>query len=278
MTLQAVAKAIKRRIEIIRSFANRFSMRYILFFLLLVTLSFGCVRTEGETATLQQFGAGTPVKEAFQVRFVFSENAIIQAELDAPHAIEAKENGQEVRIFDKGLHLVFYTPEGEKQSDLTAQQGKFKNQFNDAEVWGDVLMINSLGDRLKCDTLLWNKTKNRIKAKPQLIALDGRTQTKEQAQAFSDRLSSLYLPSPFSQLRHVYFLNGTLGKSGNPVSMEQLFQPPTDGPQVWQVHEPVKIITSKEVIYGDSLDANTDFTEYKIYNINGAINVKEDEI
>jgi hypothetical protein len=253
-------------------------MRYLLTFLLLATLSFGCVRTEGETATLQQFGAGTPVKEAFQVRFVFSENAIVQAELDAPHAIEAKENGQEVRIFDKGLHLVFYTPEGEKQSDLTAQQGKFKNQFNDAEVWGDVLMINSLGDRLKCDTLLWNKTKNRIKAKPQLIELYAQNESKAEVQAFSDRLASLYLPPSFSQLRHVFFLNGDLGKDANPVSMEKLFQPPASGPKVWRVHEPVKIITSKEVIYGDSLDANTDFTEYKIFNINGAISVKEDEI
>jgi hypothetical protein len=253
-------------------------MRYILYFLLLSSLFLGCVRTEGENATLQQFGAGTPVKEAFQVRFVFSENAIVQAELDAPHAIEAKENGQEVRIFDKGLHLVFYTPEGEKQSDLTAKQGKFKNQFNNAEVWGDVLMINSLGDRLKCDTLLWDKNKNRIKARPQLIELDPQNTTKKAGDAFSDRLASLYLPFPFSKLRHFYFLNGNYGKESNPASMEKLFQPENAGPRMWQVHEPVKIITSKEVIYGDSLDANTDFTEYKIFNINGAISVKEDEI
>jgi hypothetical protein len=40
----------------------------------------------------------------------------------------------------------------------------------------------------------------------------------------------------------------------------------------------VKIITPTEIIYGDSLDANTDFTEYKIFNINGAVNIKEGDL
>ena len=156
---------------------------------------------------MKQFDEGTPVKEAFQVRFVFSENAVVQAELDAPHAIEAKENGQEVRIFDRGLHLIFYTPEGVKQSELRAKQGRFKNQFNDAEVWEEVVMLNEKGDRLETERLFWNKTLNRI-----------------------------------------------------------------------HTNERVKIATEKELIYGDSLDANTNFTEYKIYSIHGSLNVKEGEM
>lgn len=157
---------------------------------------------------MKQFDEGTPIKEAFQVRFTFSENAIVQAELEAPHAIETKENDQDVRVFDQGLHLTFYTPEGVKETDLVSKQGKFRNQFNEAEVWGDVVMINSRGDQLKTQHLWWNKLKDRI---------------------HTDR-------------------------------------------------NRVDIITATEIIRGDSLDANTDFTEYKIYNINGAVNVKDEDL
>lgn len=191
-------------------------MRHFLSVSLLILGLLGCTRTEEEEATLKQFDEGTPTKEAFQVRFVFSENAVVQAELDAPHAIEAKENGQDVRIFDKGLHMIFYTPDGQKESELTSVHGTFKNQFNDAIIHGDVVMLNSKGDRLTADTLFWNKTKNRIKAKPTIV---------------NNR-----------------------------------------------VKRPVMIHTATEIIYGDSLDSNTDFTEYKIFGITGSVNVKDEEL
>lgn len=183
-------------------------MRRFGIIVLLTIAALGCTRSEEEDATLKQFEEGKALKEAFQVKFRFSENAIMQAELDAPHAIETKENDQDVRVFDKGLHLVFYTPEGVKETDLVAENGKFRNNFNEAEVWGKVTMINSQGDQLKTEHLWWNKTKNRI---------------------HTDR-------------------------------------------------NRVDIITKTEIIRGDSLDANTDFTEYKIFNINGAVNVKEGEL
>lgn len=183
-------------------------MRYFWIIALLMVATMACTRTEEEDATLDQFGKGTPIKEAFQVRFTFSENAVMQAELTAPHAIESKENGQDIRYFDKGIHLVFYTPTGEKETDMKADTAKFMNQFNDAELWGNVIMINSKGDRLETEHLFWNKVKNRIHTDSSLV----------------------------------------------------------------------KIFTATETIYGDSLDANTDFTEYQIFNISGAVNVKEGEL
>lgn len=39
----------------------------------------------------------------------------------------------------------------------------------------------------------------------------------------------------------------------------------------------VKITTKDEVIYGEGLEANQSFTNYKIFKIKGIINVKEDE-
>lgn len=39
----------------------------------------------------------------------------------------------------------------------------------------------------------------------------------------------------------------------------------------------VKITTKDEVMYGDGLESNQDFTKYKIKNIKGTFNLKEDE-
>lgn len=193
--------------KIFRNFADASSMKTRFIILIIGLFAFSaCTRTEKENAHLKHLEDGAPVKEAFQVKFLFSENAIMQAQLEAPHAIESKEDGLDVRIFDRGMHLIFYTPEGEPKSDLTSENGKFKNQFNDAEVWGNVVMINEKGDKLETERLFWNKKTNRIHTK-----------------------------------------------------------------------DFVKIRTETEIIYGDSMDANTDFTEYRIYNIVGSVSLKNGE-
>jgi LPS export ABC transporter protein LptC len=173
---------------------------------LLVLLS-ACSRTEEEKARLKQFEESGPMREAFNVRFLFSEQAILQAELTAPHAVETTEDEQDVRLFDRGLNLLFYTPEGERKSELIADNGKFRNQFKEAEVWGNVVMVNEKGDKMETEKLFWDKVEDR-----------------------------LYTP------------------------------------------EFVKIRTESEIIFGDSMIANTDFTEYRIFNIRGAISLKDEEM
>lgn len=176
----------------------------LLFVLLLAT---ACSRTEKEEQYLKDLEDTGPIKEAFNVRFLFSEQAILQAELNAPHAIEAVEDEKDVRIFDRGMHLVFYTPEGEKKSELTSQKGKFMNQFKEAEVWGEVVMVNEKGSKLETERLFWDKVEDRIYS-----------------------------------------------------------------------NEFVKIQTESEIIYGDSMLANTDFTEYKIFNPRGSVSLKDEEL
>ena len=184
------------------------SFRYILFLMAMVVLA-ACGRTEEEEAYLKKLEEQGPLKEAFDVKFIFSEMAVLQAELEAPHAIEAKEKvgdkEEDIRIFDRGMHLMFYNPNGAKKSDLTSDQGTFRNQFQDAEVWGNVILINERGDRLETEKLFWSKT------------------------------------------------------------MDKIWTPGF-----------VKIFTETEVIYGDSMVSNTDFTEYEIINIKGAMTLKEE--
>ncbi len=40
----------------------------------------------------------------------------------------------------------------------------------------------------------------------------------------------------------------------------------------------VKIHTSEEIIFGDGLESNEDFTKYRILNIKGTINIKDEEL
>jgi LPS export ABC transporter protein LptC len=71
-------------------------------------------------------------------------------------------NEQEVSVFDEGLHLVFFTPEGKPQSDLTANYGEFRKEFGEAEVRGNVIVINEKGDRIETEKLMWDSAKDSI--------------------------------------------------------------------------------------------------------------------
>lgn len=175
--------------------------------LIAVFLIAGCSRTEEEKQYLKNIQDTGPVREAFNVRFLFSEQAVLQAELEAPHALEIKEEEEDIRVFDQGMHLIFYTPEGEKKSDMTSDNAKFRNQFKEAEIWGNVVMVNEKGDKMETERLFWDKLEDR-----------------------------LYTP------------------------------------------EFVKIRTESEIIFGDSMVSNTDFTDYRIYNIRGAISLKDEEL
>ena len=94
-------------IEIFAKFAVLRKMRKFWIIALLGIVLWGCTRSEEEDATLDQMEKGTPIKEAFQVRFTFSENAVMQAELEAPHAIEEESQ-------NKVGHAQFF-PEAEKR-------------------------------------------------------------------------------------------------------------------------------------------------------------------
>lgn len=128
-----------------------------------------CTRTPREQALLDRLKEGAPQKEAFNVRFLFSEEGKLQAELVAPHAIEQRDGEEDLRIFDRGIRIQFYTPEGESKSDLKAVHAIFKKQFNYAEMWEDVVVINNKSDTLETDTLFWNKEANVMHTRGQVI-------------------------------------------------------------------------------------------------------------
>ncbi len=122
----------------------------------------GCKRSQKEQSLLDQLTQDEPVQEAFNVKFMLTEKAILQARLTAPHVLERDENGSRVSYFDKGLHLEFFTPEGEKESDLVANSGIFRNKFAAAEVNGNVVVTTNDGKKMETEKLFWDREADKI--------------------------------------------------------------------------------------------------------------------
>lgn len=180
--------------------------RNILCSFLLVFLLAACSGNEKERRLLEEMTQEDPVQEAYNVEFIFSEMAVIQARLEAPHVVEINENNKEVQYFDRGLHLTFYNEEGQVKSELTANSGKFRDGFSNAEVRGNVVMINENNGRMETEKLLWNQ---------------------EQDSLYTDEF--------------------------------------------------VKIRDEDQIIYGEGMVANTDFTYYEFYKIRGVVLLDEEE-
>ena len=76
--MPAGVTALSMEIEIFRNFVTLF-MRTLLGLFLFIFCLLGCTRSKEEEAHLKLFDETTPTKEAFQVRFVFSEDLARQA-------------------------------------------------------------------------------------------------------------------------------------------------------------------------------------------------------
>lgn len=199
-------------------------VRYVIVALILGLVAWGfrngCTRTEKEKAFLAETAKEAPVQEAYNVRFLFSEQANVQARLIAPHVIEKMEGKENVSFFDRGLRITFFNENGEVKSDLKARKGKFYQMFGHGQVWDSVLVKNEQGHQIFTlnDTLVYDKKNDRIFSKKVLIA--ERDSTK------------IYRGS-------------------------------------------VKIQTDTDTFYGDSLEANLDFSKYAIFNFSGSAVIKE---
>lgn len=186
-------------------------IRYVIIALIVGGVVFlgikGCSRSEEEQAFLDELQKEGPVQEAFNVDFIFSEMANVQARLRAPHVIEKIENKENVSYFDRGLHITFYNDSGVVKSDLKAHQGKFYAMFGKGEVWDSVLVVNEDGDKIYTEKLYYDKKNDKIHTSKKFV----------------------------------------------------------------------KIETENDIFYGDSLEANLDFSKYSIYQFSGAVTVKEEE-
>ena len=151
-----------------------------------------------------------PAQEAFNVKFIYSDSAQIKAILEAPHAIEKTDSTgkNRTRMFDKSFKVTFFSETGVESSIMTADTGEVKNQAEQGEAWGNVVIVsNADSSTVKTERLFWDNKIGRI----------------------------------------------------------------------W-TNEKVNITTENEIIYGDSMEADSGFAKFRIYKVYGTVQLEGNEI
>lgn len=270
------------------------SFKHYILFCTISAILFGCAPTKEELEYLNP-QKDVPLREAFNVRFIFSEEAVIKATLEAPHAVERKRKqinavGEEVeegyQEFDRGVTMTFFDEEGIEKSRLTAKYGEFPGNFDKAEFRGNVVVKNVTGETMVTDKLFWDKKAEIIWA-PYILRLPQPIYYVEKGRmdgnppdAIKNIVDAKFAGKPDSILwktvhHDLDSLIAVKDKSPGDSVLLGFLHDMMDTTWTRPIINQVEVSTDTEHIYGDSLEAAMDFSKYKIYNIRGAVEMEE---
>ena len=268
-----------------------FSMKihtYILF--LILAICTGACSSDEEELDPSAIDKNAPIREAFQVRFVFSEMAEVKASVEAPHVIETVINEKSVQIFDRGVEMIFFNAEGEERSRLVSDSAIFTDKFELAEFWRNVVITNIGGERIETKRMHYMKgdsvptmwaplvvtppqpiykvRHNRLNSKDLPLAI-----SRNFNQKFSNQSDSMVVEQVHHDIDSLLSLEEkTEGDSVLVQALRGTIDTTYTSPEINQV----TVQTEKELLYGDSLWAKTDFTRYRMYKISGAVEMEEE--
>ncbi len=259
-------------------------------FLLALVLLTGACSSATDELDPEALNQNAPIREAFQVRFVFSEMADVKAALEAPHVIETVIKEQNVQIFDRGVEMTFFNEEGEVRSTLIADSAIFTNKFEQAEFWRNVVITNIGGERIEAKRMHYDKGDSVSTmwaplqvVPPRPIYKVRRELLKSQElplavsrnfnQKFSGQSDSLVVGSVHHDIDSLFAIpEKTRGDSVLIRVLRSAVDTTYTSPELNQV----VVETDKELLYGDSLWAKTDFSRYRMYKISGAVEMDEE--
>lgn len=258
------------------------------FLCLFLLLGTSCSSEEEDVFVEKEDNA--PIREAFQVRFIFSEMAEVKASLEAPHAIETMIGEESVQIFDRGVLMTFFNKEGEESSRLVADSAIFRNKFEQAEFWRNVVINNIGGEKVDAKRLHYVKGDSVstmwaplevtpptpiYKVNRALLNSESLPGTIERSfnQKFGQQSDSVIVESVHHDLDSLLAIESkTLGDTVLMEALSSTVDTFYTSPEINQV----VVQTASELIYGDSLWALTDFSRYRIYRISGAVEMDEE--
>ena len=114
-------------------------------------------------ATLRKFSADdeSRTETGDDIEMLYSTDARVRARLVAPHLkrVNLKDGHTE---FDKGLVVFFYDDSLNQTSRLTAAYGRIDERSNDMLVRDKVEVVNTKGETLETEELVWNNKTRRI--------------------------------------------------------------------------------------------------------------------
>lgn len=266
---------------------------YILCFLALILVS--CARTEREKELLAP-KKDVPIREAFNVRFVFSEEAVIKATLEAPHALEREitnidGNGKEVvksiQEFDRGVTMTFFDEEGNLSSTLTADSAWFPGDFKRAEFIGKPVTIEDVSGRtMTALKLFWNKADDVIWAPyhryPPVVSyrLDRGRLDHNIPNAIKNVFDDNFADEPDTAvvrtIRHMADSVLALpNKTDGDYVLVDYFGSVLDTVVLPPTLNRVHVETDADNIYADSLRAKMDFSSYNFLNPRGSVKMED---
>lgn len=171
--------------------------------LLFSALSPGCVNDPEKVAEVVVADT-LPSEIAENLRMIHSDSALIKALVEAPQMMRYADEDQRL-VCPKGVHVTFFRPNGQVESELKAEWAISYEQRKTMEAKRNVVVVNTRGEKLETEHLVWDQRNKRI---------------------FTEEF--------------------------------------------------VRITTADEVIFGHGLESNETFTEYRIKNIKGTLNLKDD--
>lgn len=131
--------------------------------IVLATLCFALSGCENDMATVRKFGGAdeSHIETGDDIEMLYSNDAKVRARLVAPHLkrVNDKDGATE---FDKGLVAFFYDDSLNQTSRLTANYGRIDERSNDMLVRDKVEVINTNGETLQTEELIWNNKTRRI--------------------------------------------------------------------------------------------------------------------
>lgn len=138
-------------------------MKRIGWFTLIV---FFCACEPEKLPTLPTALSSDIVSESFQVRFIFSENALLKAKMSVGHVQEkiegTKEQPLHIHYFYKGVKIEFYNELGEIQTTLTSNEGMLNKESGLADLRGSVVASGKDGATLRTEQLFWDEKKDKF--------------------------------------------------------------------------------------------------------------------
>lgn len=183
-----------------------FGMRLVALSLCCLFLLQSCVNKKSEIQEAEQ-KMQPGVDRAEGVTIYYSSKAIVKARLFSNEFVRNEAGRPPYVDMNKGLQMDFFNDSAVQTSKLTARYARYYEQQNNILIRDSVVVINSKGERLDTEELVWNQKSGRF---------------------FTDKF--------------------------------------------------VRISSPTQVLFGDGMEANQDFTWYRIRNLKGMVRVNKSEV
>ncbi|MFC5407949.1 LPS export ABC transporter periplasmic protein LptC [Larkinella bovis] len=135
-------------------------MKRTLSILFVSALSLGIIACKDEPAAKATKPYSGPTEEINNVQILYSEAAQLKVKMKTPLQYKYQTND---RVYPKTVNIEFYGPDGQVETTLRADSGRYVHAQNFYRVMGNVVVINKKkNEELYTPELNWNPTTKKV--------------------------------------------------------------------------------------------------------------------